>query len=208
MPTKTRREDVELICSYQYKASGSPTSVAGTEKRAFTNSRTGASLLDFRKRISEYRNATTPLTGYRVIGIYAGSGYQTSDYEVPLGSTWVPGYEYMYGHGWLLRKCYSATHVLSSGTPTVQSATNARALADFYQRARDAQHHSKGLTVVGELGRTIRMIKHPVQSVRKAISGYLTDLKKGRRIPRRKRMAFVTDTWLEAQYGWKPLLRW
>jgi hypothetical protein len=50
------------------------------------------------------------------------------------------------------------------------------------------------------------MIKHPAQSLRRGIDGYLTTVKKGRRGTKAQKRSFLRRTWLEYSFGWSPLL--
>ncbi len=103
---------------------------------------------------------------------------------------------------------YGLTGSSFPAAPVVGSTNAAsRALGSFQNKARGVTRHFNGGEFLGELMETVRMIRSPMRSLRNAFSGYLENLKRGYRIPRRHRDRFVADTWLEAQFGIRPLIR-
>jgi hypothetical protein len=65
-----------------------------------------------------------------------------------------------------------------------------------------------GLVVVGELRKTIMMVVKPAKSLRQKVDTYI---KRVRKLTKRKTRGSdlikgLADTWLEAQFGWRPLL--
>jgi hypothetical protein len=88
-------------------------------------------------------------------------------------------------------------------------------------KIRQAQTSLRGLVAAGEMGQTVRMITSRARSLHVGVFGYLTTLRKVVK-PRRSRRKgqraatlerevkrvnrLVAGSWLEAQYGWKPLV--
>lgn len=67
--------------------------------------------------------------------------------------------------------------------------------------------------MLGEAAKTIALLVNPVSGLRRGLSAYLNALKKRRPKPvgspraiARRRRKILADTWLEYQYGWRPLL--
>lgn len=94
--------------------------------------------------------------------------------------------------------------------------SDAKALAKILKRVREMQQNMNGLTTLGELRETAGMILRPAGAFRDGITNYMRDVRrKGERATRgvtnrRKRRDIlrdvVTGTWLEASFGWAPLL--
>jgi hypothetical protein len=103
---------------------------------------------------------------------------------------------------------------------------DAEALNKVYQKIRDEYQQFQGLTFLGELRETIHMIRHPADGLLKATSKYLDTLNIQRRkvsksvrpkrsstpqdLIRRRRQAVkdgMANSWLELQFGWKPLIQ-
>jgi hypothetical protein len=103
------------------------------------------------------------------------------------------------------------------------SADN-QAKSKFVSACLDARTALQGLTVLGELRETIRMVKNPALSLRKKTSQHLDKMRKrfavndaGFVIPRERRRSFstrrrqsltktISDSWLEFAFGVAPLL--
>jgi hypothetical protein len=91
------------------------------------------------------------------------------------------------------------------------SADETSAVAQARQRvikqAKELLTPVQGGAFLGELVKTIHMVKHPATSLRKSIDDYFRVLKK---VPRRTSSAYrrkaLNDTYLEFTYGWRPLM--
>jgi len=90
--------------------------------------------------------------------------------------------------------------------------SNAEALGKFNQSIRSVYTALEGGVVVGELGQTLRMIKNPAQGLRRSVDAFhdlATQVRKrfpATRLSYRKVAEALSDLWLEAQFGWRPLL--
>jgi hypothetical protein len=109
-------------------------------------------------------------------------------------------------------------------TVGVSTAAEAEALNRIYDAIRKEAYGVNGLLVLGELRETIHSLRHPLESARKAVGNYLNVLKSQRKqagtLKRRKletdagyrhrKVTAVKDgmsgTWLELQFGIKPLI--
>lgn len=93
------------------------------------------------------------------------------------------------------------------GLPTNTANADYQARSRFFKRAKEAQTAFRGLTFLGELTETLRMLKRPGQGLRKGLDDYLTNVtKRSRRAKRSSLPGIVSDTWLEHVFGWQPLL--
>jgi hypothetical protein len=92
---------------------------------------------------------------------------------------------------------------VDSGTGDAQQ----RSVSQFIARARSATSPAQAGTILGEMAETIHQIRHPASSIRDAIGGYLSSVKKRtRNKPRKTKRAVVADTWLEYSFGIIPLI--
>jgi hypothetical protein len=100
--------------------------------------------------------------------------------------------------------------------PSDLSVTNADnlALGKFAQKVSLAQTAIQGGVVLGELRQTLQLIRNPALGLRRQIDDWLET---ARRIRAQRRLAAkaahlrriasdIADSWLEVQFGWKPLL--
>lgn len=93
------------------------------------------------------------------------------------------------------------------GLPEYSVDVENRALSNFYSNLAAIESRFKGLVFTGELRESLTMIRHPARALRRAVSEYLSDVKRrGPRLPRRRRPSFVRETWLEWSFGVKPLI--
>lgn len=101
-------------------------------------------------------------------------------------------------------------NVIDSGNYLPESLANNEALALYTKKLKRKQTTFQTGIFIGELRRTLSMIKNPVQSLRRAYDTFFTGFKKRRRRLRNSdlnvRRKVVSDLWLEAQYGWRPLI--
>lgn len=86
------------------------------------------------------------------------------------------------------------------------SADNAARMA-FYKRLKDKQVAFTGLTFLGELRETLRMIRNPAMGLRRGLDRYMDTVKKRtKRTNKRNLNRIVAETWLEHAFGWTPLI--
>jgi hypothetical protein len=106
---------------------------------------------------------------------------------------------------------------------TVIQSTDNRALTKFVKQAVAAQRSLQGMVCLGELGGTLRQIVHPAKALRESVSRYFSKAEKFARKVKKKRyltvvgqsydarrrrdmVKAITGCYLEAQFGWKPLI--
>jgi hypothetical protein len=161
----------------------------------------GGPVSNYKELISNGQNATTLMQGtiYRVRNTPASLAYGETFRTSSTKQWW-----YYTISGQFCRP--QGSHSLSAATAQLQSADNLAA-SRFYQNLASVTSSFKGMVAAGELKSSLRMIRHPAQSLRKGISNYLSNLKRsyrGMKFNDRKR--FVRDTWLEYSFGWRPLV--
>jgi len=80
-------------------------------------------------------------------------------------------------------------------------------MSKAFKKLRDAQATFSGGTFIGELGEAIHMIRHPAESLRKALrTGYLDPLSKRKKSSPKNWKKTISQTWLEGCFGWRPLI--
>lgn len=82
------------------------------------------------------------------------------------------------------------------------------ALSNYYKKLKQSQTTFQGGVFLAELREAVRMIKHPAMTLRKGIDDYLKTVKKQLRKNRnpKVRRNIPSNTWLEYQFGWAPLM--
>lgn len=168
----------------------------------------GANIPDWKAKKARGESVTTSLSGTETAADIAAPERATLSYKrkVPLGLD--PAYDFqqvtIYGAISRVATIASPTDPDSSLFETANSA----ALAIFVKRVMKAQQACQSLVSLGELGETLRMIRHPLQALYNGCFSYLGTLRnrtKGVRHIRQKRQ-IIADTWLESVFGWQPLI--
>jgi len=108
---------------------------------------------------------------------------------------------------------FDLSYAFNSVDPSLYGTVTAnnRALGKFLQNIQQVNTKFQGMTVVGEIAKTIHGIRHPAQGLFKLVDAYrhraaaLRSAEGFRvlRVPLEKHLA---DLWLESQFHWKPLM--
>jgi len=160
----------------------------------FDSTQTGNSVKGWREKLEHHQDASSDygLTKYNVKeGRYRAS-YYCSDGLERVDDTYYPNVPW------------------AAEPANLASAVYNTALGNFLSNAHDVVAPFKGLTFIGELKETLRMLRNPASSLRNGISHYLRRVHRRGRSMRgdlRQLSKMVTGTWLEYCYGWKPLLK-
>lgn len=177
---------------------GSQTNSA-TLARAVTGTRTGEAVPDWREKIRQRVDATSPYTldATRYVSrlpISAAASCRTQS-GVPLISSF-EGF-------------YQAPDAVSHLTPDFASARN-EALGKAYHRLKQAQTHMQGLTTLGEMGEVIRQFRRPFPRIVDYANSHLNRWEKrySRAIQYKdsRLLDIASDSWLEFSFGIKPLV--
>lgn len=163
----------------------------------------GTRLSSWRRNIREGKSATTALQAWKT---------DTSTKSGSMSTLTVSNHPELTG-------VYSATisvkgSIVRVPSPTSYDITSAspersksNALKELIQAFNDEVRPFQGGVFIGELRETLHSIRHPAQKLREGVSSYLSACKKGRgrtRSPKSKRR-FLSQTWLEYSFGWRPL---
>ena len=141
-------------------------------------------------------NATTPLNVVIDKVKYSGATISGRFRDTPT-SKWR---EYI-----VINPVIAAQYNVSTGPELLEATNECSSL--FFKKLRDAQRAISGPTFVGELRQTLRMIKRPASSLRDyTISWANRTRKKTKGLKGKPLSKALTDSYLEYQFGVKPLL--
>lgn len=80
------------------------------------------------------------------------------------------------------------------------------AAAQFLAKCRSHYQQMQGLTALGELGETLRMLRRPAENLRNLSKDWLDFLKKRKKSNPKKWTQDIGGAWLEQAFGWRPLI--
>jgi len=185
--------------STNYNHSGE-TFVTSTFVGSFNNSRSGGTLPSWKSLIKAGLNATTTFNGIDCQLEYAPGYAMTKGWTTGGPQNW----RQIEVHGAL-----TTPASCKPGDPSLydSSAPDSEALGQFYSSIRSRQRSFQGGVFLGELAETLRMIRSPVKALRQGIDHYVSSARRRARRERsdRRKNAAIAETWLEYQYGWRPL---
>jgi len=169
-----------------------------TANLSTTNSKTSVAMPGWREKIRRHMSATTArdISSHSVFG-----GYGVA--EVVFLRNEVQGLMERYSseHGYLFGASEWPDLIVN------YAAADNQARMKFYKRAKSAMTAFRGLTSLGELRETLRMLKRPAQGLRRGLDDYLKSVsKRTRRANRNSLNRIVSETWLESAFGWGPLI--
>jgi hypothetical protein len=147
-------------------------------------------------------NATTDLDG-SLSQLHPSSGTFQYREKVGVGTAT----EYHDVHTWSGQLLFTSASF--GGFVSGQKAEDL-ATEEFIKQARKAQTQLQAGVIAGEAMQTIRGVLQTARTIRNGLFGYLDTLaaekRRRRRKTRRELTEYVSDQWLSASYGWKPLL--
>lgn len=190
-------------CNRRMVCGKSPADLCGLSSNiptflSWTDSVTSGENPRWRQQVAAGTSATTDLSGF-IQEIRASR--QDEVLIANLDQTNGPCYAYVRYSGTLM-----PVQKLSGIAVDEVSALN-DAKRGFISRAKDYLSPFQGLTTLGELVKTLHMIRNPAKSLRSLVDDYFSSLKKvSRRLSSRERRRKLVDTYLEATYGWQPLI--
>lgn len=155
----------------------------------------------WRSKVIRGVSATTLLNAYKQEAAWT-RGYMTLQWNWPTAR----------GHG----KSFSGNNTPKPTVipPTVDTALHQQLLADAKNKAaigilKKIQTQTQtwaGLTFLGELRETIRMIRHPAATLRQKSVQFFHQAKKTRKMKRKDRKSVLADQWLEYSFGVSPAM--
>jgi len=170
----------------------------------FTTSavRQGVKVPGWKQLIANGKDATSSFTAsrQRFEPLYTTSWRWEKNPSAPNGKRTI----YEPGYVTILHAILAANR--GSLNPDETTANNA-ALRKAYQGIRSSRTKLQGLTVLGELGKTIEGIRKPAQAIRKLLDGHIVRCRKAtKKFSRPGDVAKAwAGSWLEFNYGWVPL---
>ncbi len=166
--------------------------------------RTGTRLPNHRKVISDGENATTPLTARWETVEYSGTphGFSTQIYTNPSfpGKIWTRR-----NLGNILETNDTANFLGLDPTLDISFVDNL-ARAAFFKKLHTVERQFQGYVFLGELQETLRMLRHPTQTLHNLAKDFLGTLGKRKRANPKSWMNGLGQAWLEQSFGWKPLM--
>jgi len=163
----------------------------------------------WREQVANGENATTACTGDRFsfqneFLTFGGQRAFDLNPNTAQSQHYADSWDY-YGYD-VVNTGPGGVDINSLDAATVTSVNN-RAIADFYQKAKEASSAFEAGQDLGELKETIHSIIHPLGSLRNHVEGYFVKLKKARRAIQQAKSPIkaLTDTYLEFRFGWNPL---
>jgi hypothetical protein len=153
---------------------------------------------DYRRKIRDCENATTYLSANEVRYVGHNDGYLYIERYNSLNQTLAIEY----------KGCFGTFDVPTMPSLDHTLADN-QAKVSLVNQILRAQQSLQGLVFAGELGKTIRGIKRPYQSLVRKLNGYLGSVKrqnsKLRRANKDKIHDIIANSWLETVFGLTPL---
>lgn len=180
---------------------GSPNSVSKSITATATRTRTGERLPHHKQIIASGGNATTPLSArYETV--------ECSPANTNVLSYWdnVPYQFWTGGNTGDLAICNGQTTRNPRAPTLTTDFVENLARAAFYKKLRELSIQMSGPTFLGELRETLRMLRRPAAALHDSANGYLGLLRKRKRSDPRNWMKAAGGLWLEASFGWKPLI--
>jgi len=175
-----------------------------TVNRSFTDTRTTDvdPTRRWRELVRLHRNSTTFLTGTHY-SWKEPQAFAIASWKATVGSTKkVPQYCHVWG----------AIPTWPDANPPDPSSysdslADSRARVLYLNKVADKRRSFQGLSFIGELGQTVRMLKHPYEGLTKGLGKYVKGFKK---IPRGSSAAqinrAISGAWLETVYGLRPFM--
>lgn len=171
-----------------------------------SSSKQGVNNPNWKKEVSDGRNATTPFTATRrwVSGCNEGEVFTSYDSWNCTG-----GFYHGPSVGWERGNLFGNFGFPTDpvGLDTTEADLEAR--INFFKQIRKARQSFQSGVFLGELAETLRMIRRPGASLRQLVTSYSANAKK--RIAKEKTTASkkkaLAGTWLEFSFGWKPLVQ-
>lgn len=172
------------------------------DPRSYGYSRSGGDNPGYRQLIKKGLNAANQMTV--TVSTAEAGDFKTIVYvlEPVSNSVWTYGNE-----GVFLNVNEPLGITGHSGSSSMSNAC-ALALRILNRKTTARRRQVMGLVVVGELGKTISMIVKPAKALRQKVTSLTNRLRKLKKRSAGGSSWYKTaaDTWLEAQFGWKPLL--
>lgn len=154
---------------------------------------------NWRMKIRLHQDATTGRTidRFKASGGVGSMGVEFVHFTTPKGLTNA-------GDIWSGHFIYPSSY---PSLPSSSAIAENEARMKFFKQAKRAQTALSGMTFLGELGESLRMIRNPGRALRRGLDDYVNSVKKRTRRAKRSSLnRIVSETWLEHVFGWAPLI--
>lgn len=193
--------------TYAYIDGSTDEYVYGPYDREVTDELHGSKNPNWREQVASGVSATTNMWGVR---------HNRRPLRLTAAEVWNWNFPYNQ-NGWRTAVKWqraSMWHNFTNYDPSTISETKAdnRAKTMYVRKIRDMQTTFQGGTFLGELAQTISLIRNPARGLRNGVNAFTRRALDPRRVRRirnlslRKRREELADMWLEAQFGWLPLI--
>lgn len=174
--------------------------------RSWVDSRTGEKNPRWRAQIAAGHQAGTTMSGYREV-------YQPQEGYAAITRKYSPAYP-AFPKPWSLTAFWATfSSSYTADDPDSLDVTEADNMAKriFVEKVRKKQTTFQGGIFAAEAYKTITLIRNPAKTLRERLGGYFNSLTRRGGILRREktpkgRRNALADSWLEASFGWRPLL--
>jgi len=182
---------------------------------SWTDSVNGEKNPRWRDQVRMGHNACTPFVGQRTVIVPTDFYIQAYPNRITGSSPT----DYVYGEN--DGQYYPTPSSYASVTSLSESLANASALAQYVRNIRRLQTTLNGAVCLGEMARVVGMIRNPAKLLSGGLHRYLDNVK-NRYLRYKRKPRYVSDasraraqaellrvtseTWLEASFGWLPLL--
>lgn len=187
-----------------------PTTIETAVVKRWTDSVAGVSNPYYKSQIIKAENATTPLTGSRRNVVIQGGRLEAqSNYNTKY---WCQSKESLSG------AILPAPEFHLPVAPPNHEDAKRLAYTKFVKKAREKMTPFSGGIFLGEITRTLHMIRNPALALRRSLDAYFSELKKiqkrysnyspSRADEKRRRLRrALAGTYLEYNFGWQQLMR-
>lgn len=154
----------------------------------------------WRDDIRRGRNAATPMdVNTRSVERYV-PGYAKYRHGAPIGSQITEAFGPLVSN-------HSLWNSVDAPSLSDTEADNMAKMA-FSKKLIESQRQMQGLVTLGEIGKTLTMLRNPAAILRKGIGDYVKSVKKRtRRLPKSRALKVAGGLWLENAFGWQQLQR-
>ncbi|DAD50338.1 maturation protein [ssRNA phage Gerhypos.2_20] len=201
-----QRRDFNFTMRQRIDSVGGDSVTEGTTTLQWIDSKTGVDNPSWKAQIAQHTNAATDYSA-----VYYSVKREPGNGKVVQNGFLATPDRYYYADGYLLQ---SLTWPPVAGAD--QDLVN-RTYEDFVKKANAKLQSVRSLSALAEIRQVIHMIRNPLQSLRDSIENYSNAVVAAARRaargkpPQSKRrrkaiLSAISGTYLEAQFGWKPLL--
>lgn len=208
MPDKTKTVSYRSVFTITSRSAGDQPDIVSTPVNTNVSLTSTRSVPgpnpNWKKRIARNEEVTSPLSGVRLVVVRRPcKGYYVRDQKNGSDSNWTTGIKVPF------RGYPFPTRV--TGSPAVSSVqrqlAETIAIRKFHRKVSSLTKQFDGFVFLGELRETLRMLRHPFETIRRqAKKDYLDALTTRKRRDPKGWTKAIAGTWLEFMFGIQPAL--